>query len=78
MAEGVRARAGATLALATTGIAGPGGATATKPVGLVYIACAREGSPTQVHEHHFTGDRTAVRLQAVEAALRLAISSLPS
>src|SRR5215472_3755832 len=55
------ARAMAEGAVAVTGIAGPGGATPTKPVGLVHLACARRGGAT-VHERHvFPGDRAAVR-----------------
>jgi nicotinamide-nucleotide amidase len=72
MAEGARVRAGCDLAIAVTGIAGPGGATATKPVGLVHLAVATDTAT--LHERHvFTGDRTAVRLASVAVALRLAI-----
>ena len=71
MAEGALRTSGTEVALASTGIAGPGGATASKPVGLVYLACARRGHPTLVQEHHFTGERTHIRLHAVEAALRM-------
>ncbi|MEN9499881.1 MAG: hypothetical protein RIS83_1700 [Pseudomonadota bacterium] len=76
MAEGARARAGVSLALSCTGIAGPGGATPGKPVGLVFIGCAREGSPTLVERHVFAGDRAAVRAATVAAALDLAARSL--
>ena len=73
MAEGARARSLAQLAVAITGIAGPGGATATKPVGLVHLAVARADGPTVVEEHRY-GDlgRTEVR----EAAVRTALSML--
>ena len=70
MAEGVRRRGEADYGVATTGIAGPDGGTAEKPVGLVYIACAHAGE-TQVKRHVFSGDRTRVRTQAAERALAL-------
>ena len=70
MAEGARRNARADIALAATGIAGPGGGTPEKPVGLVHLACAREGVTLHAR-HHFTGDRNAVRLQAALAALGL-------
>ena len=72
MAEGARARAGVSLALSCTGIAGPGGATPGKPVGLVFIGCACEGVPTVVERHIFPGDRAAVRAATVATALDLA------
>ncbi|MES2984687.1 MAG: CinA family protein [Pseudomonadota bacterium] len=71
MAEGALAASGAGLSIAVTGIAGPGGGTADKPVGLVHLASARRGAATRHQQHHFTGDRTQVRLQAVAAALAL-------
>ena len=76
MADGARARAGVSLALSCTGIAGPGGATPGKPVGLVFIGCAREGAPTLVERHVFQGDRAAVRAATVAAAFDLAERSL--
>ena len=72
MAEGARARAGVSLAISCTGIAGPGGATPGKPVGLVFIGCAYEGAATLVERHVFPGDRAAVRAATVAAALDLA------
>ena len=76
MAEGARARAGVSLALSCTGIAGPGGATPGKPVGLVFIGCARDGASTLVERHVFPGDRAAVREATVAAALDLARRSV--
>jgi nicotinamide-nucleotide amidase len=73
MAEGACARTGADIGIAVTGIAGPGGATPQKPVGLVHIAVARKGAATRHERHVFPGDRLAVRLGAVEAALGLAL-----
>ncbi|MGB9756945.1 MAG: CinA family protein [Candidatus Bipolaricaulaceae bacterium] len=70
MAEGARRVCRADLALATTGIAGPTGGTAEKPVGLVYIALASpEG--VRVERHEFRGSRQGVRWSASEAALAL-------
>lgn len=76
MAEGARDRAGVSLALSCTGIAGPGGATPGKPVGLVFIGCAREGAATIVERHVFPGDRAAVRAATVAAAFDLAARSI--
>lgn len=70
MAEGARRAFGADVAVATTGIAGPGGATVRKPVGLVYLALASSGGVV-VEEHRFSGDRGAIVAAAAEAALRL-------
>lgn len=72
MAEGAVANSYAQLAIAVTGIAGPGGGTSLKPVGLVHIAACRKGGST-IHEVHRFGDigRTEVRLKSVEAALKL-------
>jgi nicotinamide-nucleotide amidase len=71
MAEGALA-GGAQISVAVSGIAGPGGGTAAKPVGLVHIAAARQGRAT-LHEEHRFGDigRSGVRLQTVAAALNL-------
>ncbi len=72
MAEGALAASAASLAVAATGIAGPGGATAEKPVGLVFLAAARAGRPVVVRECRF-GDigRSAVRLASVREAFHL-------
>lgn len=71
MAEGAIHHSGANLSLSVTGIAGPGGATPDKPVGLVHMACAREGQQPQHERHMFKGDRERVRLQAIESGLKL-------
>jgi nicotinamide-nucleotide amidase len=76
MAEGALARAGVDLAIAVTGIAGPGGATPTKPVGLVHMAVARSGAPTLHAREVFPGDRAAIRLASVDAALDLTLRAL--
>lgn len=70
MAAGACRAAEADAALAVTGIAGPGGGTPEKPVGLVYIGCAVKGSVT-VKEFHFTGNREKNRDYAVVRALTL-------
>jgi nicotinamide-nucleotide amidase len=72
MAEGALHEARVDIALSCTGIAGPGGATPGKPVGLVFIGFARRGGATVVERHVFPGDRAAVRAATVAAALRLA------
>src|SRR5262245_13764960 len=70
MARGVRRLAHADVGLATTGIAGPGGATPTKPVGLAFVAVATaDGS--SVREHRWTGDRAANQQASAQAALAL-------
>ena len=74
MAEGALARSNANLSLSVTGIAGPGGGTADKPVGLVHMACARRGFDTRHQRHVFKGDRDRVRIQAVESALKLLLN----
>jgi nicotinamide-nucleotide amidase len=76
MADGACRKARVGAAVAVTGIAGPGGGSLEKPVGLVHLAAARAGGPT-LHEHHvFPGDRAAVRALAVAAALRLLLRAL--
>ena len=71
MALGALAHSRADAAVSITGIAGPGGATATKPVGLVHLAAARKGTVLQAVHEVFPGDRDAVRLAAVRRALNL-------
>jgi nicotinamide-nucleotide amidase len=70
MAEGARARARADVGVAVTGIAGPGGGTEDKPVGLVFIALSGSAGDL-VRRFHFPGDRDRVRRQACQAALDL-------
>ena len=71
MAEGALEHAGADIGVSATGIAGPGGGTAAKPVGLVHMAAAGRGLETLHQASVFAGDRQAVRAQAVDAALAL-------
>jgi nicotinamide-nucleotide amidase len=79
MAEGALARTGATVAIAVSGIAGPGGAVPGKPVGTVWFALAHKAEERlecQGHLIQFDGDRDAVRRQSVEYALNL-LRALP-
>ena len=71
MAEGALAHAPVDLAVSVTGIAGPGGATPGKPVGLVWLGIARRGAAARTEHHVFPGDRAAVRRASVERALAL-------
>jgi nicotinamide-nucleotide amidase len=71
MANGALARAGVDLAVSVTGIAGPGGGSAEKPVGLVWFGCARKGRSTTTLRRVFPGDRAAIRSAAVAQALDL-------
>ncbi len=72
MVEGALARSGASLGVAVTGIAGPGGGSKAKPVGFVYIAVGRAGAPVKIVECRF-GDvgRTEIRAKTVQQALEL-------
>jgi nicotinamide-nucleotide amidase len=76
MAEGAVAQSRADLAVSVTGIAGPGGATPTKPVGLVHLAVARKGHATHHTQEVFEGDRAAVREAATVCALDMLLQSL--
>lgn len=64
------AQAGAAI----TGIAGPSGGSATKPVGLVYIATMRRDSTPKIEEHYFGGDRQAVQHLAADAAMNMLLA----
>ena len=59
------------IGLSVTGIAGPGGATATKPVGLVYVGLNADNGETVTREHRFHGDRTVIKQRSSQAALDL-------
>ncbi|HEX4025906.1 MAG TPA: nicotinamide-nucleotide amidohydrolase family protein [Steroidobacteraceae bacterium] len=78
MAAGALHASGADLAVAVTGIAGPDGGSADKPVGLVWFALARPGAAGISEEHRFGGDREAVRRAAVATALKLLIAAAGS
>ncbi|HEY6942730.1 CinA family protein [Dokdonella sp.] len=69
MVSGALARYGASVAVAVTGVAGPGGGTPEKPVGTVWIGWKRRGGYARAELFHFDGDREAVRRRTVGAAL---------
>ncbi|MCC6140616.1 MAG: competence/damage-inducible protein A [Nitrospira sp.] len=71
MAKGIRERAGVSVGLSVTGIAGPGGATATKPVGLVYIGLNGGSGAAITKEFRFHGDRSIIKQRSSQAALNL-------
>lgn len=71
MAEGVLARSHANIAVAVTGIAGPGGGSPAKPVGTVWVGLAVHGAPVTTQLLQLQGDRAAVRRKTVMQALRL-------
>ncbi|MGV9734895.1 competence/damage-inducible protein A [Rhodococcus aetherivorans] len=76
MAEGARRRLEADVAVSTTGIAGPGGDTGTKPVGTVCFGVAIAGRPTYTLTRRFPGDRERVRTLTTTAALHLVVAQL--
>jgi nicotinamide-nucleotide amidase len=71
MAAGAARRAGVDVAVSVTGIAGPGGATAEKPVGLVHLGIARRGQGGRGEHHTFPGDRDTIRRAALIRALEM-------
>ena len=71
MAEGALRLAGSDIAVAVTGIAGPGGGSDEKPVGTVWFSVARQGEANFTRMHRFSGDRERIRTLAAYVALRL-------
>jgi len=71
MAAGALARSGAQLSVSVTGIAGPGGGSAEKPVGLVHFGACRTGFETIAERHVFPGDRDGIRRLTVITALAM-------
>jgi PncC family amidohydrolase len=69
MASAIKAKLGAGIGVAVTGIAGPGGGTPDKPVGLVWIAV--HGSEAKARRFHLIGDRAEIRQRAAQAALEM-------
>lgn len=78
MATGARLASAAELAVAVSGIAGPGGGSPDKPVGLVWLGWAGPGPRLEARCEYFSGDRDAVRRQAVAAALAGVLERLDS
>jgi nicotinamide-nucleotide amidase len=76
MAEGALAQSDANLAVAVTGVAGPGGGTKDKPVGLVFLSLAETGQDAVVKRYVFAGTRTDIRRATVAAALELLLNRL--
>lgn len=76
MAEGALAQTDAHMAVSITGIAGPGGGTKEKPVGLVYMALAQTNTDALVKRYIFAGTRSDIRRAAVGAAMELLLGSL--
>jgi PncC family amidohydrolase len=75
MAKGVKKALGADVSAAITGIAGPGGGTMEKPVGLVFIAVSK-GKKTEVQKFFFKGTRKSVKKQSAGAALSMLAEAL--
>lgn len=76
MALGARALFDTDYALSVTGIAGPGGGTAEKPVGLTFIGLAGRAGVLRVERHVWDGDRVENKVRSVEAALRLLLAAV--
>lgn len=76
MAQGALANSHARITVAVSGVAGPGGGTAEKPVGTVCFAWGRKGKAVAVKTRRFRGDRDAVRKRCVEHALRGVLKSI--
>lgn len=76
MAEGALARSAARLTVAVTGVAGPGGGSPEKPVGLVHFGCAMADGETLHQKVIFAGDRSDVRRETVRTALEMLLARL--
>ncbi len=76
MAEGALKLSDADIAISVTGIAGPGGGTKEKPVGLVYIGVAQRGKRTVAFKNNFSGTRDEIRQSTLARALEIAIEKV--
>lgn len=76
MTDGVFERTSADVVASVSGVAGPGGGSDDKPVGTVWLSWGKRDKSSYAHEFHFEGDREAVRLQSVEAALNAVMDIL--
>ncbi len=76
MASGALAQSGAGIAVAVTGVAGPGGGSADKPVGLVWFGLAVRGGAVRTDHRVFPGDRTAIRAATVAHAFAMIRAAL--
>jgi nicotinamide-nucleotide amidase len=76
MVEGVHGHSQAELAIAITGIAGPGGGTAEKPVGTVFFGIGQKGQAVKIDKRRFKGDRGEVRARSVEFVLKALLKTL--
>ncbi|HVZ10747.1 CinA family protein [Rhodopila sp.] len=76
MADGALNRSRAGIAVSVTGVAGPDGGTAAKPVGLVCFGLARRGAPTVTERRILPGDRAAIRAEAVRHAFEMIRAAL--
>ena len=74
IATGVQRLSGADWSIAVSGVAGPGGGSAAKPVGTVWFAIADPDLRVEAFVHHFSGDRAGIRWQTVETALSALIA----
>jgi nicotinamide-nucleotide amidase len=77
MAIGALARSRALMTVAITGVAGPGGGSREKPVGLVHFASAITGGTTVHERHEFEGNRSDIRREAVRTAIRMLADRIP-
>jgi len=76
MVEGVHGRSNAELAIAITGIAGPEGGTAEKPVGTVFFGIGQKGQAVKIDKRRFKGERGEVRARSVEFVLKALLKTL--